>query len=294
MAIREHYMPRSTHDEVPESSAGVALALAEKIDHLVACFAIDQRPSGSADPYGLRRAAIGLIRIVNENALRLSLRQDCSQALALLPPECRGRTETVPAVLDFIRDRLFQMCVDSKVPHDLVRALLAAGYDDLTDFRHRMEAMMKCSKLPTWPSLVTIVERTFNISKAHPADDKGETDVALLKEPEEKALWKVWTEDQPAIAKLIEMGKYEQAAVAYNRIFAGPVHAFFEKVFVNVEDAALKANRMRMLRSIHRLFAERIADLAQIQLGATIGAAGTGKKAAEKPGGEELTALGKD
>lgn len=294
IAIREHYMPRSTHDEVPDSSAGVALALAEKVDHLVACFAIGQRPSGSADPYGLRRAAIGLIRIVNENALKLSLKQDCSQALALLPPECRQKADTIPAVLEFIRDRLFQMCVDSKVPHDLVRALLSAGYDDLTDFRHRMEAMMKCAKMPTWPSLVTIVERTYNISKAHPADDKGAVDAALLKEPQEQALWKVWTENQPSIAKLIEMGKYEQAAVAYNRIFADPVHAFFDKVFVNVEDAAVKTNRMRILRAIHRLFAEHVADLALIQLGATIGAAGAEKKAADKAGGDELTALGKD
>ena len=137
-AIAEHYMPRSADGELPASMAGRALSVAEKLDNLVSCFAAGLIPSGSADPYALRRQSQGILRIIEASRRHFEISSLVRDALKGLPePHCRAEA-AVPKAMDFLKDRLFQMALDRGAPHDLIHAALAPGFDDLCDFWLRL------------------------------------------------------------------------------------------------------------------------------------------------------------
>lgn len=261
-AIREHYQPRTVDDVLPTTPVGVVLSLADKFDNLAACFASGLKPTGSQDPYALRRQAIAVVKIVLERKLSFSLREIAREALALLPGEFAGNAEAVDELMRFFADRIYQMSVDEGRPHDLVRAALAVGCDDVADFRRRLDTLVELSSMPLWPALVEVVERTYNIQKNQDLD--GEVDPALLVEPLEKELWKTWGDFAKTVEQLVTEGKYREASTVYHDAFAKTVHEFFEKVYVNVDDPRVRKNRILLLRRIHHLYSKRIADLSQI------------------------------
>ncbi len=264
-AIAEHYMPRSADGELPAGMAGRALSVAEKLDNLVSCFAAGLIPSGSADPYALRRQSQGILRIIEASQRHFGISAMVADALKGLPePHCRAEA-AVPQAMDFLKDRLFQMALDRGAPHDLIHAALAPGFDDLCDFRARLDALQSLSGEPCWPGLVTAVERTYNISKALAED--VEVKPALFSEPLEKELWSRFETHRAEIERLQADRDYAKAGRRYAEVFAEPLHEFFEKVFVNVEDAQVRANRLMLLRRINRLFSAKFADLAQIVTG---------------------------
>ena len=273
IAIAEHYMPRYATDNIPSSRIGAIVGLADKFDTISSCFALDLIPTGSQDPYSLRRHAYGIIRIIEEHGFTLDSKEILYASLDLLPL-FEQKTDShyhpvildklVPKIKDFFKDRLFQINIERGYRYDLVNAVLNAGvgFDDIHNFSQRLKVVSDISLGEWWPDLVTVVERTFNIGKK--ANSSGSVDERLLSESEEKELWRIYKENWQNINSLIDEKKYEEASCTYCNIFAKPVHAFFDRVFVNVEDGNVRNNRLSLMKKINESYSQKIADLSQI------------------------------
>ncbi len=273
MAIAEHYMPRFAADNVPTSKIGAVVGLADKFDTISSCFALQLIPTGSQDPYSLRRHAYGIIRILSEHELALEIGETVRSSLSLLPV-IKGQSASVDQkavsekivsdVRGFFKDRLFQVNIEKGYRYDLVNAVLNAGkgFDDVHNFSQRLKATEAISREKWWAELVAVVERTFNIGKKAKSGDQ--VNEALLAEAEEKALWKVYQDTGDEIQKQMNDRRYVEAAGLYYKAFALPVHSFFEKVFVNVEDERVRNNRLTLLKKINELYSQGLAELSQI------------------------------
>jgi len=273
IAIAEHYMPRFATDNIPTSRIGAIVGLADKFDTISSCFALDLIPTGSQDPYSLRRHTYGIIRIIEEHGFALDIGEILYTALDLLPLfEQKADSRYHPVILDklvpkikeFFKDRLFQINIERGYRYDLVNAALKAGigFDDIHNFSQRLKVIALISQEKWWPDLVTVVERTFNIGKK--ANSSGSVNERILTEPEERTLWDVYKENDEAVRKLIGEKKYEEASRTYCNSFAKPVHAFFDRVFVNVEDENVRNNRLSLMKTINELYSQKIADLSEI------------------------------
>jgi glycyl-tRNA synthetase beta chain len=201
-----------------------------------------------------------VIKIICANSLGFSLSKGLDECFKVLPPGHALKAKE--GVLSFIADRLERMVLDEGFNYDIVRSAMAAGFDDLTDFRMRLEALRELSGREYWSDLVTVVERTYNIGKK--VEVEGEVEASLLAEPEEKELWEVYGKNRERIMQLIAAREYVTASEDFEKTFSAVVHKFFDKVFVNVEDEALRNNRQRMLKKINLLYSEKIADLSRI------------------------------
>ena len=264
-AIVEHYMPKSAEGALPATPVGRAVSLAEKIDNMVSCFALGLIPTGSADPYALRRQTQAVLRIVTESGRHVDLERLLREALSLLPePHCEAG-DAIAKLTEFIKDRLFQMSLDAGAPHDLIHAAMAAGFADVVDFRLRLDALRKLAQESAWPSLVAAVERTYNISKNAPVDLAP--DAAVYTESLEKRLGALYEQHRDEITRMQDERKYQEAGRRFADVFGEPLHQFFDEVFVNVDDATVRNNRLALLREINRLYSARIADLSNIVTG---------------------------
>ncbi|TWB82804.1 glycyl-tRNA synthetase beta chain [Nitrospirillum amazonense] len=269
-AIADHYKPLGPSDSCPTAPVSVAVALADKIDTLVAFFGIDEKPTGSRDPYALRRAALGVIRLVVENGLRLDLGD-----LFLV---ARGQLNLDNAALDgellaFFADRLVVALREKGVRHDLIAAALSHGTGagraegDLVRLLARVDALAGFVNTDDGANLLAAFRRAANILRIEEKKDghthDGVPDPALLQVDEEKALAAALdaarTASEPALAAEDYVGT--MAALASLR---GPVDAFFDKVTVNADDPALRANRLRLLASIRRTL-NHVADFSVIE-----------------------------
>ncbi|MCF6147053.1 MAG: glycine--tRNA ligase subunit beta [Candidatus Kuenenia sp.] len=272
LAIEEHYMPRFATDKIPSSTIGAIVGLADKFDTITSCFALGLIPTGSQDPYSLRRHAYGIIRIIEDHRFTFELKEVLAKSLNLLPLFPQKENEYYPVINDklipdivgFFKDRLFQMNTEKGYRYDLVNAALNAGtgFDDVYDYLQRLKYISLLSKEKYWPDLVTVVERTFNIGKK--AKSQGTINENLFNEKEEQKLWEIYTSNESKIRKLIQDKKYVEASFSYYDVFAAPVHEFFDRVFVNVEDMEIRNNRLLLLKKINALYSEKIADLSQI------------------------------
>jgi glycyl-tRNA synthetase beta chain len=264
-AIEEHYLPRTLSGDLPATPAGRLVALADKADTLAGAFFTGLIPSGSQDPYGLRRASIGIVRIIVEGQLRLGLAALLEKAWDLVSKSAKGPAKSsLDELMSFIRERIYQYYLDRGARHDVLRACLAAGFDDMLDFANRRAALDELSAEPIWPELVTAVERTFNITKSYSGPDA--IDPALLAEKEERILYDLLSANASRLTPPphASAADYAAASRAYLGVFGVPLHTFFDKVFVNVDDLAVRNNRLALIRAINRLYSSRIADLAQI------------------------------
>jgi glycyl-tRNA synthetase beta chain len=264
-AIVEHYMPKSADGVLPSTPVGAALSLAEKLDNLMSCFAAGLVPSGSQDPYALRRQSQGALRIIERTGRHLSIEFLLRKALELLPEPYRGKSDAIVALTGFLKDRVFQMALDRGFPHDLIRAALSIGCNDICDFWARLDALRELSGDACWQELVITVERTYNIGKNAPV--AGAVDPALFAEPLEKQVWELLQESASEIQGLEQSRDYVGAGRRYAEVFAAPLHEFFDKVFVNVEDEGVRRNRLLLMREVNRLFSTRVADLSDITTG---------------------------
>jgi glycyl-tRNA synthetase beta chain len=266
-AIAEHYLPAGADDALPASLEGTALALADRLDVIVGCFSLGLLPSGSQDPYALRRNALGTLLIIERGGLPLRL--DRLMAMARSVAEGHGihcTDQMAAQVLDFFRDRLYNAAIERGFRHDFVRAVLASGYYDVRAFWARLSALAECSRRPWWPALVELVDRTYRIHRD--VEQIVPVREELLSEPLEKELAEVLKQHRDDIARLIQKGDYVEAAERYTSAFARAVHDFFEEVFVNVEDQAVRLNRKSLCGWICRLFADGFADLYLIETAA--------------------------
>ncbi|TWB38533.1 glycine--tRNA ligase subunit beta [Nitrospirillum pindoramense] len=264
-AIADHYKPLGPSDSCPTAPVSVAVALADKIDTLVAFFGIDEKPTGSRDPFALRRAALGVIRLVVENGLRVDLSD-----LFLV---ARGQLGLDHAALDgellaFFADRLVVALREKGVRHDLIAAALAGRAEgDLVRLLARVDALAGFVNTDDGANLLSAFRRAANILRIEEKKDghahDGVPDAALLRVDEEKALAAALdaarASSEPALAAEDYVGT--MAALATLR---GPVDAFFDKVTVNADDPALRANRLRLLAGIRRTL-NHVADFSVIE-----------------------------
>jgi glycyl-tRNA synthetase beta chain len=288
-ALELHYKPKGPTDTVPLEKEGdgvaVALALADKLDTLVGFWAIGEKPTGSGDPYQLRRAALGVIRIVLENDLRFPIVEEAQQHLMRLEAELEGSSRRLEAdtsdkrfngqivygrvmdLLAFFAERLKVHLRDKGARHDLIDAIFSLpGQDDLALIVKRVEALSEFLKTDDGVNLLAGVKRAQNILTIEEKKDKtshaGDYDPALLREPEEQAL-----------AAAIDKVKGDTVAALNVENFAGsmralaelrePVDAFFDKVTVNANDPALRKNRLHLLSQI-RAATLNVADFTKI------------------------------
>jgi len=269
-SIGEHYLPRSADDPVPATDAGMAAALSDKLDALAGCFWAGLEPTGSADPYALRRAAQGVIRIIIERKITFPLNAALAKAVAPFEPDVNKAADIVKKVIEFIRDRFYHMMIDKGNRYDIVRSVLAvAPGNDLLKTVKRMAAVNELATREDWPRLVTVVERLHNITKEIATTTTTATTLAptadLLCEKAELDLHAHWIKIRPKFLKLAKDEKYVKASALFSGELAELLHNFFEDVFVNVDDKALRANRLALLADIRDAYETNIAVLTEIQ-----------------------------
>jgi glycyl-tRNA synthetase beta chain len=283
-ACEDHYKPKGPDDLVPSDPVSIAVALADKIDTLVGFWAIDEKPTGSKDPYALRRAALGVIRVVLDNKLRLHVRELAAEHLGvmagLVPAihdsnkkdvdarDKRGHDAAANDLLAFFADRLKVQLREQGARHDLVDAVFSLeGQDDLLLIVRRVEALGKFLDTEDGKNLLAGYKRATNIIRIEEKKDKraytGAPDLNLLQQGEERAL-----------AEAIAVAKRDASAAVAKEDFAAAmtamaklrpyVDAFFDKVTVNVDDAKLRENRLKLLNEI-REATRAVADFSKIE-----------------------------
>ena len=257
-AIDEQYYPRGAGGELPQSPTGLTLALAEKLDTLVGGFAIGAKPTGSKDPYALRRMAISLIRLINENNLNLPLDRALAASAATYPATLAADKHTA-AVRDYIRERLDSYYREQGIRSETVQAVLALNSDDLVDNDRRIRALDTFAASDNVKNLLASAKRIRNILKKNGERD-GAVQTALLQEPAEQALWQAWQDKQPAFEQALAAGDY-RAALEPLATLGAPLDAFFTDVMVMSDDPALQQNRLTLLTTLQRGF-DKIADLS--------------------------------
>lgn len=251
-AIEEHWKPQGPSDRVPTSPVSIAVALADKLDTLVGFWAIDEKPTGSKDPFALRRAALGVIRIVLENSVRLPI---------------AGFAARTPDLLAFFADRLKVQLREQGTRFDLVDAVFAlGGQDDLLLIVKRVEALGALLATDDGKNLLAGYKRAANILKAE--EKKGTAvaaavDAGLFKEAEEKALAAAVETAAKAAHAAVASEDFEAAMKALASLRA-PVDAFFDKVLVNDADAGVRANRLALL-TVLREACHQVADFSKIE-----------------------------
>ena len=257
-AIDEQYYPRGAGGELPQSPTGLTLALAEKLDTLVGGFAIGAKPTGSKDPYALRRMAISLIRLINENNLNLPLDRALAASAATYPATLAADKHTA-AVRDYIRERLDSYYREQSIRSETVQAVLALNSDDLVDNDRRIRALDTFAASDNVKNLLASAKRIRNILKKNGERD-GAVQTAHLQEPAEQALWQAWQDKQPAFEQALAASDY-RAALEPLATLGAPLDAFFTDVMVMSDDPALQQNRLMLLTTLQRGF-DKIADLS--------------------------------
>lgn len=273
LAIDEHYMPRSSNDATPPSETGAFVALADKFDAIVGCFALGLKPSGSADPYALRRAAIGLLRIAMDRKLRLRVPEIAGRVYDLLPQEkLRPRDEVISEVQAFIRERIRMLLVNT--PTDVAQAVIAVLGDDIPSAVERARVLVQLRDNADFEPLAAGFKRVVNIvSKAAEGTDALATairagDLApsepLLTHPAEKALWKALQTARKEVEAELADGQFEAMARTLIQL-KEPIDTFFDDVLVNDEDVKVRENRLALLASLRELFLT-FADISLVQV----------------------------
>jgi glycyl-tRNA synthetase beta chain len=259
-AIREHYLPRFAGDAVPGTAVGAVVALADKLETVVGLFSIGQVPTGDKDPFGLRRHAVGILRILIEKQIALPFSALVNAAMAIFKPVAVS-TATPAQVLEFFYDRLAVMMKDEGYSPQEVDAVVSQQPMNIPEVSKRLGAVREFAKLPEAESLAAANKRIGNILKK----SEGSTaivDATLFVEPAEQALFAAIGKTTPTFNREFVAGNYTAALQALAPLKA-PVDAFFDGVMVNAEDAKLRNNRLSLLRDLHLLM-NKVADLSKL------------------------------
>lgn len=256
-AVAEHYMPRGLSDAVPTDPVSVAVALADRIDMLAGFFTIGETPTGSGDPYGLRRAALGVIRTIRDNTLRL----DLGALLGAASPEAAS------AVLAFITERLRVQLRSEGARHDVLSAILANGLDsDLVRLLARTAALAAMLETEDGRNLLAASKRAANILRIENKKDgphTGQPEPAFFDQPEEEALAAAIADARRSMGAALAEERFEEAMRAASGMRPA-LDCFFEEVTVNAADPAKRANRLRLLSTLGDALSE-IADFSRIE-----------------------------
>jgi glycyl-tRNA synthetase beta chain len=268
-AIALHYAPQGPNDRCPTEPVAVSVALADKIDTLAGFFAIDEKPTGSKDPFALRRAALGVIRIILENRLALPLKALFRSALSLQVVQAGDGRNVVEELMQFFVDRLKVHLREQGVRHDLIVAIFAkGGDDDLVRVLTKVDALRGFLGQEDGGNLLVAYRRANNIVRAEikktPDLVLGEVDGDLIAQDEERALVAALADLGRAVpAKTQDEAEFRHYLATLARLRA-PVDAFFEHVTVNADDTAVRRNRLSLLSAVVGSM-DRIADFSQIE-----------------------------
>lgn len=262
LALNEQYMPRFAGDELPTTKTGMILALAERLDTITGLFGIGQPPTGSKDPFALRRAALGVLRIIVEKQLPLDLAATVKAAISGFDklPKADGLQQTI---LDFIFERLRALYADQGISTDVFLAVDAVRPASPLLFDARIKAVSHFIKLPAAQALAAANKRVSNILQKSESQNFGDVRDNLLQEPAEQALGSALKEVLATVNPLLASHRYTEALAAMAGL-QPQIDAFFDKVMVNAEDAALKQNRLALLNTLRQLFL-RVADISLLQ-----------------------------
>ena len=261
-ALEEQYRPRYAGDTIPATAAGRVLSLADKIDTLTGIFAIGQAPTGDKDPFGLRRAALGCVRILVEAGLDLDLPACLQQAADALPADVNAAA-VVDEVYDFMLERLRRYYLDEGIRPDVFESVLNRRPVQPYDFHQRIIAVTAFTLLPEAQSLAAANKRIRNILRQSGETPPSMIDAALLQEPAEQDLAEALAATESAVQPLLQCNDYTRAL----KELAGlrdKVDAFFDNVMVMSEDRSLRMNRIAMLQQLSDLFLS-IADISCLQ-----------------------------
>lgn len=261
-AMEEFYMPRFSGDQLPQTPTGIAISLAEKLDTLVGIFGIGMKPTGDKDPFALRRAALGALRILREHALPLNLNKLLREAERHLGAKVT-QANTVDAVYIFMIDRLKGIYADAGTSHDLFEAVAAVQPESIADFEHRVRAVADFRRLPESTALAAANKRISNILRKAERPVAGAADPELFEMDAERELHR-------QINQLAEKTRPMMAEADYGstlQALAGlrtAVDRFFDDVMVMADNQAVRANRLALLGSLSRQFLQ-VADLSLLQ-----------------------------
>jgi glycyl-tRNA synthetase beta chain len=263
IAIEDHYKPRFAGDALPRNHSGTVLALADKLETLAGLFGIGQLPTGDKDPFALRRHALGVLRILVEKNLPLSMPELLAAAFAAFPEGMLADVDKArDALMRFVDDRLVGYLRELGHSAQEVEAVTAIRMGGWGSLPKRLAAVRAFAALPEAASLAAANKRVANILKKVEGDVPTAVDAALLQEPAEQALALALARVQPQADRLFEQHDYAGSLQALAALKA-PVDAFFEGVMVNADEAALRLNRQALLAGLHAAM-NRVADLSRL------------------------------
>ena len=259
-AIRDHYLPRGAGDALPADPVGVAVALADKLDTLAGIFGIGQKPTGTKDPFALRRAAIGVLRIILERQLDLDLGELVGKAVSAQPVTTK---DTSNEVLAYLQERMRSHYLEVGYPAESFEAVLATGTTRALDFDQRMRALAKFRERPEAETLAAANKRIANILRKSSAGEVAPTvEVSMLGAEAEKALHQALEAVSAAATADIAARRYDEA-LAKLASLRPSIDAFFNDVMVNDPNAALRANRLALVSRVRDLFTD-VADFSKL------------------------------
>lgn len=282
--IAEHYLPRGASDALPKGDLGAIVGLSDRLDTITGIFAIGRAPTGANDPFGLRRACLGILRVLHDKGWRVSLSTLVDAALdqhyasferrgigaqpAADEKKKKGKelleqADAKAQVLEFFRGRL-KSDWSHAFPPDLVEAVLSAGYDDVVDAHHRAEALNRITQLPDFVPLAVAFGRASNIIEKQAKDlPDGAPDPSAFVEAPESALFEASLVARTKVDDALRTGDYPTALQALAEL-RPVVDSFFDGVLVMAQDDAVRTNRLKLVRSVQQLFGP-IADFSQLQ-----------------------------
>lgn len=263
-ALEEQYLPAG--DRRPKSLIGAALSIIDKYDTLTSYFALGIMPTGDQDPFGLRRAAQGIVEVAWTVHRPLPL-PALWRARASMEPVRSAKPNDAAAVGNkvqkYLLERFYTFEWPEKVAADCIDAVLSSPCDDLVDAMDRIMSLRKLNGHPGLLKAAKVIERTRNILKGA-ALRQPQVDPSRLKEPLEQQLWDVYQNNESKVVSLANDKSYAEATTLFGDLFYEPLHKFFDKVLVNVPDEPLQQNRLALMRAIHTLYTDRVADLSKL------------------------------
>jgi glycyl-tRNA synthetase beta chain len=272
IALEEQYMPTSREAKLPETEFGAILSIADKIDNICACFISGLTPTGTSDPYALRRQAIGIINIILNRKFHLDIKEVFNYGLNRIwwqlheakpdfpaPSEDPSSSPLLDEIMDFVVERLRNLMVSDGFPQDVVDAVISANCDDLVETKRKIEALTEFRQAPDFEPLAIAFKRVVNIVKAQP---RGTVDTGLLIEPAERQLYQDYSNVREEVEKSISEKNYRMA-LSLMKNLKEPIDNYFEQVLVMDKDEKIRQNRLSTLWEIRDLFFI-VADFSKI------------------------------
>jgi glycyl-tRNA synthetase beta chain len=263
-ALQEQYMPRFAGAELPMSTLGQALSIADKLDTLIGIFGIGQIPTGIKDPFGLRRAAVSVLRIMIECRLPLDLQQLLvATQIAYSDDVLTNDSKIFSKVFDFVMERLRNYYQEQGIPIDSIEAVFACRPTSPLDFDQRIKAIQAFRKLPEMANLASANKRIHNILKKADQSFSSEPNPTYFKDKAERNLYDAMDSVNTTITPLLKTGDY-QTALQHLASLQKVIDAFFDDVMVMVDDPKVRNNRLAFLQKVRELFLQ-VADVSRLQ-----------------------------